>query len=428
MYNRSVNITLQRRHGPACAGARKKGSYTFEPDERRRGNRPCDCPIYACGTLDGLYKRQPTRQRSWADAEKVLAPYLAAGSWEPLEPTPPPPAKPPKTTAQNCTTSAGIGPAATENEARLTIDDAIEACYREHKSAQSADSTIRAYRTVFDEFRRMSASLGFRWLDEWRPTQVRALRASWKCSARTARKKIGYLKSFFELFVEDETIPSNPARIKAHINRALRGDAQKKPYTDRELERMLEECRKTHVAKSKVVAIRERSFTGNDLADFIEISCYTGLRISDVVSFDVSRLTERGEVKMRCLKNGNPVCVWIPEWLRATIQFRARTVGPRIFGAGNEGIERTCVKWRRRLMTLWKKTGPWTSPPTHHRFRHTFVRRLLEQGVSVAIVAELIGDTEQMVRRSYSAWIESRQEAMTQVLEKAFANAPRYHR
>ncbi len=40
------------------------------------------------------------------------------------------------------------------------------------------------------------------------------------------------------------------------------------------------------------------------------------------------------------------------------------------------------------------------APPTHHRFRHTFARILLQQGdVSIRDVAELLGDTEETVRK-----------------------------
>jgi hypothetical protein len=53
------------------------------------------------------------------------------------------------------------------------------------------------------------------------------------------------------------------------------------------------------------------------------------------------------------------------------------------------------------------------------------VRVLLEAGVNVANVAELIGDTEQMVRKHYSAWIPSRQAELTADLQKAFATKPR---
>lgn len=413
-------ITLQRRHGPSCSAGQKKGSYTFESDERRRGAKPCRCPIYACGTLNGVYKRSPTGRRVWTDAQAVLDPFLAAGSWDVTgAPATPPPLPEPEPVRGK--------PDDPAPETRTTIEEAIEACYTEHKAAHSAETTVKGYRTVLDELTLMCKNLGFRWLDEWKKTDTKKLRNSWTCSARTARKKMSYLKAFFQIFVDDETLEFNPARIKLRATRANRERTQKSPFTDQELQWMLEGCRKMHSAKSKVVAIRKKGCTGNDLADFIEISSYTGLRISDVVSFHIDRLTPDGEVKVRCLKNGNWVCVWIPEWLRTIIQTRAKIVGPYIFGNAY-AIQPACAKWRRRLRTLWKRIDGWTARPTHHRFRHTFVRRLLEQGVSVAIVAQLIGDTEQMVRNSYSDWIKSRQEAMSQVLQQAFANAPRYHR
>jgi hypothetical protein len=40
-------------------------------------------------------------------------------------------------------------------------------------------------------------------------------------------------------------------------------------------------------------------------------------------------------------------------------------------------------------------------------------------------VAELLGNTEQMVRKHYSAWIPERQERLTAVLKAAFSEKPR---
>jgi integrase len=66
--------------------------------------------------------------------------------------------------------------------------------------------------------------------------------------------------------------------------------------------------------------------------------------------------------------------------------------------------------------------------PTPHRFRHTFARILLERpNVSVRDVAELLGNTEQMVRKHYAAWIPGRQERLTAVLREAFKETPRPH-
>jgi hypothetical protein len=44
--------------------------------------------------------------------------------------------------------------------------------------------------------------------------------------------------------------------------------------------------------------------------------------------------------------------------------------------------------------------------PTPHRFRHTFARILLQKpGVTVRDVAELLGNTEEMIRKHYGAWV-----------------------
>jgi integrase len=65
--------------------------------------------------------------------------------------------------------------------------------------------------------------------------------------------------------------------------------------------------------------------------------------------------------------------------------------------------------WRnRRLAKIFELAGPFEEKPTPHRFRHKFVRILLEKGVPVADVAELIGDTEDVLRRHYSRWIKTR--------------------
>jgi integrase len=54
--------------------------------------------------------------------------------------------------------------------------------------------------------------------------------------------------------------------------------------------------------------------------------------------------------------------------------------------------------------------------PTPHRFRHTFARIILQRGVSVRDVADLLGNSEQMVRGHYAAWIPERQARLTKIL------------
>jgi hypothetical protein len=45
--------------------------------------------------------------------------------------------------------------------------------------------------------------------------------------------------------------------------------------------------------------------------------------------------------------------------------------------------------------------------------------------VTVRDVAELLGDTEDMVRKHYAAWVPERQERLTAVLKSAFSVTPK---
>jgi hypothetical protein len=40
-------------------------------------------------------------------------------------------------------------------------------------------------------------------------------------------------------------------------------------------------------------------------------------------------------------------------------------------------------------------------------------------------LAELLGNTEQIVRKHYSAWVTERQDRLTQVLKEAFEGKPK---
>jgi integrase len=146
-----------------------------------------------------------------------------------------------------------------------------------------------------------------------------------------------------------------------------------------------------------------------------------------VATFHVDRLKDTGEINLRTTKLGTYVYTWVPEWLQSVIRRRALEVGPLVFGEHDtDDINVITDVWRRKLKRLWRMCGTWSDKPTPHRFRHTFARILLERpGVSVRDVAELLGNTEQMVRKHYAAWIPTRQERLTSILKDAFMEKPR---
>ena len=105
----------------------------------------------------------------------------------------------------------------------------------------------------------------------------------------------------------------------------------------------------------------------------------------------------------------------IPPWLLQRLQARAAKFGALIFGEHEtEDLNVMTDLWRRKLNRLWLLCGPWEHHPTPHRFRHTFARIHLAGGMSAAAVARLMGDSEGIVRKHYSAWIPEHQERLNE--------------
>jgi integrase len=133
---------------------------------------------------------------------------------------------------------------------------------------------------------------------------------------------------------------------------------------------------------------------GDDLADLISLSIYTGLRISDVSLFHIDRMQPTGEILIRTTKAGTHVNTWVPEWLQERIRDRVKIHGPYIFGERKtKDLDVIGDVWRRKLNKIWDLCGPWKDKPTPHRFRHTFARILLQKpGVTIRDVAELAAE------------------------------------
>ena len=309
----------------------------------------------------------------------------------------------------------------------MTVAGAIASWLAYHKK-NSAYNTWLRYQGMTKNIQAYSNHKGYTLIEQWTKSDVLDFRETWMVSKRTANSNLGVLKVFFGYCLDHEWIAASPAaRTKGYKSRDA-GDTrseQKLPFTDAELRRMYT-ATETY-GKSDPDQEYKYRITGKDLADFIAVSTYTGLRISDVSTFHISRMNEIGEVVVRTKKNGATVSTWLPVWLQQIIRRRSLKVGPLIFGTHEtEDVNVMADIWRRKLRRLWRMCGEWESRPHPHRFRHTFARVLLERpGITVRDVAELLGDTEDMVRKHYSAWIPGRQEKLTKILQEAFAETPR---
>jgi integrase len=208
------------------------------------------------------------------------------------------------------------------SEERIIIERAIKS-YTAELQEHAAPNTQKNYRIQLAKLKAFGDSRGYVMLDQWTPTDLRELRSSWPVSPQTAMKNMSTIKAFFECCLCSEWITRNPARLVKNLrgrDAAERRNEQKQPFTDEELRAMYEACenrygkqeitwsRTIHHHKSEGEYVRYNyKWTGQDLADFISVSVYTGLRISDVSTFRIDRMLDSGEILIRTTKAGTHV-------------------------------------------------------------------------------------------------------------------------
>lgn len=394
-------LAFYRRHRRDCKAGHPEELRTSEYDERKKGWRRCECPIIASGTLQRKFRRQATGQWEW-DAARAMA-----GNWE---------------AAGNWTDQASIvvpPPQETASSPRTTISEAMKAFLAKCQNRSIQPSTFAKYRTFGNQLSAFAESRGYVYLDQLTVSDMDLFYASWKDGIRAKAKKLDRLKSFVKFcrkrkWLEDDITGDLEAPAGSSVT------LPKSPFTDEELNRIYAAC-------DAIGTGGRRNWTGEDAKDFIFLSIYTGLRISDVATFDITKRLRGNDVFLRMHKTRQPLFTWIPDWLVNRLRARHQTQGALIFRCGvSLTMKQLTDIWRnKRLATVFALAGPFEEKPTPHRFRHTFVRILLEKGVPVADVAELIGDTEEVLRKHYSRWISSRQNRLTKILQDAFEDRPK---
>jgi integrase len=408
-------LNLYRRHRQECEGGHPEESRSGEFEERKKGWKRCACFIFSSGTLGGSFRRKYTGKTDWDDARTAAAEWEQAGSWDGT------PAPPPQ-------------PAPVENPvpARVMIADAIKVFLSSREGAKIAPATLRKYKTFTKQLTAFAEKRGYAMLDQITSGDIDVFYAGWKLGARAKGKRLGTLRSFFRFCAKrkwvtvDPTDPKSVGPVSSDLKPPIGANrvSNKAPYTDEELQRIIDACdRMTDVLWSS--GMGQGKWTGEDVKDFIWMMVYTGLRISDAGLFHMNRLTGN-EVFLRAKKNGGDVFAYIPDWLRDRLNARAKRCGVRPFIVGqSDRLETVTDMWRRKIGKVFELAGKFDEPPTPHRFRHTFARILLQRGVPVADVADLLGDDEKTVREHYGRWVPERQARLTKIVQDAFNDKPR---
>lgn len=401
-------LNVYRRHKRECEAGHSEEWRSGEFEERKKGFKRCACVIFASGTLRGKFHRKSTGKTNWEDARAIVRAWEEAGSWDgKADPLPLP-------------TVAAEAPL----QKRVTVADAVKVFLTNREAAKIAPATLRKYKVFTGQLTTFANSRGYLMLDQITSGDIDLFYGSWKLGARAKGKRLGTLRAFFRFCVNRKWLPENPVSSDIRPPIGANQIANKMPFSDDEIKRIIEACDK--FSDSSWVNMHGKGvWTADDVRDFIWVMLYTGLRISDVCFFDMKRL-KGNEVFLRAKKNGGDVFAYIPDWLRDRLSARAKRLGNRPFLiTRSERLETITNMWRVRIAKVFELAGKFDEKPTPHRFRHTFTRILLERGVPVADVADLLGDDEKTVREHYARWVPERQARLTAILKDAFSNKPK---
>jgi site-specific recombinase XerD len=375
-------LSLWRRHEAKCPHKLKGRSWI-----------KCPCPIWYDGEIDGKRVRRSLETRDWARATRKL------GAIEDPSINLRPCAQP------GCYNLVEAGTRCEQHS--RTVDRAITAFHDAHQDVSL--STKLNYRRVLRLLGEFTAARDIATMDRIDLETLNAFRASRNVNLRTWTKELGTIRQFFRHCLDNEWIHRNWAE-KVPMPKNLK-PAAREPYTPNEIARIVAAC--DAMGRSAYERLRARAM--------ILLLRYTALRISDVATLVKDRI-RNGEIFVRTSKNGKPVRLPVHPDLQAALDILPLPRGAHgseclyFFWSGHGSRSAVIRDATRTLGAVYSLSG--VPGACSHRFRHTLATEILELGGTFEEAADILGDTEAIIRKHYAKWSAGRQARITGVLKR----------
>jgi integrase/recombinase XerC len=360
-------LTIWRRHTNSCPH-RTKGRNVLK----------CNCPLWADGYVNGQrVLRQSLKTRDMARARKK------AVSLE--------------------------SPDANTFKA---VDDAVSAFLEHCESEGLKFSTVRKYRNTLNHLKAFCEKRKIDSVGELTTDYLDAFRAGRALKPITSSKELELLRQFCGFCCDRKWCPENVGkRIKSPRN-IKPNDVE--PFSTAEVKAIIKAC--DGIGRGPYERLRARAM--------ILTLRYTALRIGDVALLGRERVTRDGgrwRIFLRTEKSGKPVFLPIPAELKAALDLvplpRGCGEDSRWFfwnGASSERAMKGIAE--RSLAAVFKSS---MVPGAHaHRFRHTLATELLGNGASFEEVADILGNSPEIVRKHYAKWSPARQSRIDDLMQR----------
>jgi integrase/recombinase XerC len=360
-------LTIWRRHTKACPH-RTRGRDVLK----------CNCPLWADGYVNGKrVLRQSLGTRDMARARKKA-----------------------------------VAIESPDSDTFKAVDDALMAFLAHCENEGLKDSSIRKYRNALSKLRAFCEEKGIDSVGELTTEQVDAFRSSRGLKPITSSKELEILRLFCGFCFDRKWASENVAkRVKSPRN-IKPNDVL--PFTPQEVAAIIKACDLIGLAAYERLRARAMILTLR----------YTALRIGDVAMLARDRISRDGDrwrIFLRTEKSGQPVFLPVPPDMKAALDVvpvpRGSSAEPRYFfwsGTSKEKAVKANVD--KSLAAVFRKSGV---PHAHaHRFRHTLATELLGRGASFEDVADILGNSPEIVRKHYAKWSAARQSRIDDLMEK----------
>jgi integrase/recombinase XerD len=346
-------LTLYRRHRRTC-----------EHIDRYLKTDRHFCPVWAEGTVEGIYMRRSLKTGSWKRAEELKRSLLEGNA----------PTKLP------------------------SIELALDTFMAEQKARGVSEATQRKIGPLASTLRAFCTSHCLTKLAELDLNHLRLFRASWKDSPISAVKKLERLRSMFNFFILSGWATSNPARL---IKNPVVTDPPTLPFSDEEVQAILKHA----IGKWRVLAL---------------VLLHSGLRIGDAMKLKPDELQD-GTLFLYMQKTRVPVRVPLPDFLVHELGQLPLTGGYYFWNRNGESKLATATGNARRTFRKLFKAAGLKGHAHPHRLRDTFAVRLLRAGVPLQDVSILLGHSSvKITERHYAPWVQERQTRLEEMVRRTF--------